>query len=108
MWKRLDHPNIVPFKGVTFEPLQLVSEWISGGELRHYVGENPGANLISLVSSSLCTPINASSCLQLLGVAEGLGYLHSCDVVHGDVKGVRATCTTSTLSADSGIDRLIY
>jgi len=28
---------------------------------------------------------------QSLGVAEGLGYLHSCGVIHGDLKGVRVT-----------------
>lgn len=26
---------------------------------------------------------------QLLGIAEGLTYLHSCGVIHGDLKGVR-------------------
>ena len=25
----------------------------------------------------------------MLGIAEGLGYLHSCNVIHGDLKGVR-------------------
>jgi len=53
MWKRLDHPNIVPFKGVTFEPPQLVSEWMEGGELREYIRNNPHANLVSLVSPPL-------------------------------------------------------
>ncbi|KAF9641912.1 kinase-like protein, partial [Thelephora ganbajun] len=71
VWKRLNHPNIVPFKGVTFEPLQLVSEWMPGGELREYVRGNREANLVNL----------------LLGIAKGLGYLHSCDVIHGDLKG---------------------
>ncbi|KAF9789156.1 kinase-like domain-containing protein, partial [Thelephora terrestris] len=71
VWRRLNHPNIVPFKGVTFDPLQLMSEWIPGGELRLYIREHPEANLISL----------------LLGVAKGLGYLHSCNVIHGDLKG---------------------
>ena len=50
MWNRLDHPNIVPFKGVTLTPLQLVSEWMSGGELRDYLKKHPDANPISLVS----------------------------------------------------------
>ena len=36
--------------GVTFEPLQLVSGWMAGGELRNYIKENPHTNLTSLVS----------------------------------------------------------
>ena len=56
-WKRLSHPNIVPFIGVTLEPLQLVSEWMPGGELRSYVKENPHADLINLVSYLLSTGI---------------------------------------------------
>ena len=50
MWKRLNHPNIVPFKGVTFEPLQLVSEWMDRGDLREYLRTNHDADLINLVS----------------------------------------------------------
>ena len=52
VWKRLDHQNIVPFKGVTLAPLQLVSEWMSGGELREYVKKNQDANLVGLVGPS--------------------------------------------------------
>ena len=51
MWKCLDHPNIVAFKGVTLDPLQLVSEWMSGGELQKYLKKHPDADLISLVGS---------------------------------------------------------
>ena len=57
MWKRLNHPNIVPFKGVTFEPLQLVSEWMDCGELREYLRTHSGANLISLVSLFCHRPV---------------------------------------------------
>ena len=32
MWKRLTHPNIVPFKGVTLDPLRIVSVWMPGGD----------------------------------------------------------------------------
>lgn len=53
MWKHLSHPRIVPFMGVTLEPLQLVSEWMPGGELRSYVRENPQKNLVDLVSRVL-------------------------------------------------------
>lgn len=49
MWKRLVHPNIVPLLGVTFTPLQLVSEWIPGGGLTEYVKRNAHANRLGLV-----------------------------------------------------------
>ena len=52
MWKYLNHPNIVPFKGVTLEPPQLVSEWMPGGELRKHTMNNRHASLIGLVSPS--------------------------------------------------------
>ena len=68
MWKRLDHPNIVPFKGVTFEPLQLVSEWMHGGELREYIKNNHHANQISLVGPFLSPssiPYRVLSCWAL-------------------------------------------
>ena len=60
-----------------------------GGELRDYVKNHPGANLINLVGSFLLFPIHVLIPLQLVGVAEGLAYLHSCEVIHGDLKGVR-------------------
>ena len=88
MWGRLRHQNIVPFVGVTLEPLQLVSGWMPGGELRSYVRENPHANLISLVSQLLSAWDAVSPTSQLLGVAEGLAYLHLCNVIHRDLKGV--------------------
>ena len=90
MWKHLNHPNIVPFVGVTFEPLQLVSEWMAGGELREYIKNNPNADLNGLVSQSriLFARVEVYPILQILGVAEGLAYLHTLNVIHGDLKGV--------------------
>ena len=57
MWKKLRHPNVVPFVGVTQNPLQFVSEWMPNGTLTEYVSENPGVNRIGLVS--LTTPITS-------------------------------------------------
>ena len=51
VWKRLRHPNVVPFLGAT-APLQLVSEWMPNGTLTEYVNTNPGADRISPV----CNP----------------------------------------------------
>ena len=100
MWKRLSHPHIVPFIGATLEPLQLVSGWMPGGELRSYIKGNPRTDLINLVSQRLPTWDVASHFSQLLGVAGGLAYLHSCNVIHGDLKGVRCVTYLSTLPTD--------
>jgi len=52
LWKNLRHPNIVPFIGVTTNPLQLVLEWMPNGTLTEFVEKNPSASRIDLVSPS--------------------------------------------------------
>ena len=49
MWRRLEHENIVPFLGVVATPPQLISEWMSGGELTEYIGKHMDANRLGLV-----------------------------------------------------------
>ena len=49
MWKRLEHKNIVPLLGITFTPLQFISEWMSGRVLIEHVREHPDADRRSLV-----------------------------------------------------------
>jgi serine/threonine protein kinase len=51
--KRLIHANIVPFRGVTLNPLQIMTEWMSGGDLTVYIKLNPHANRVALVSLAL-------------------------------------------------------
>ena len=51
VWKRLEHQNIVPFLGITPSPLQLISEWMPGGDLTEYIKKHPDANRIDLVSA---------------------------------------------------------
>lgn len=48
MWKHLAHPNIVPLLGV-ISPLQLISEWMSSGDLMGYLEIHPGEDRLSLV-----------------------------------------------------------
>ena len=50
VWKQLIHDNIVPFRGVTLDPFQIVSEWIPCGDLTGYINTNPHVNPIKLVS----------------------------------------------------------
>ena len=48
-WKYLDHPNVLPLLGVTIEPLQLVSNWVSGGSMQEYIEKHPDADRRRLV-----------------------------------------------------------
>ena len=91
IWKRLKHPNIVPFLGVARKPLRFVSEWMPYGTVTEFVNERPYVNRILLVSLSIVivayTAYNAILG-KLLDIAEGLSYLHGQHVVHADLKGV--------------------
>jgi len=59
VWKRLEHPNIVPLLGVTTAPLQLVSVWMPGGELLGYIERNPSIDRLSLVGFHRATSNSA-------------------------------------------------
>jgi serine/threonine protein kinase len=92
MSKYLEHPNIVPLLGATVDPFELISDWMSGGDLPGYIANNQNADRVSLVGTPPTALTEALILLQLSDVAEGLNYLHSCDVIHGDLKGVRDCC----------------
>ena len=102
MWKRLVHPNIVPLLGVTTSPrLQLISEWMSGGDLLAYIKAHPDADRLGLVGVLFVDSTYANPCYQLSDVANGLHYLHLSNVIHGDLKGVRGhpvSCFTTSLT----------
>ena len=51
MWKRLEHRNIVPLLGVTPFPLQIISEWMPGGDLTKYINKYPATDRLNLASS---------------------------------------------------------
>ena len=52
MWKHLTHPNILSLLGVTVTPFQLISNWMSGGDLPGYIEKNPNADRLKLVGGS--------------------------------------------------------
>ena len=66
MWKYTAHPNLIPLLGLTLKPLQLVSEWITGGYLTEYIKKHPDVDRLSLVGvlPVLFAPtlISATSC----------------------------------------------
>ncbi|KAJ7477420.1 kinase-like domain-containing protein [Mycena latifolia] len=74
VWYRLDHRNIVPLLGITFDfgtSLSMVSPWLTKGTLHHYL------------KSSQPRPEDLG--LLLTDIIKGLGYLHSQHVMHGDL-----------------------
>ena len=71
VWKHAKHPNIVPFLGVTSAPFQLVSDWMSGGNLMEYIHKHPGTDRLALVCFSsqrgvhFSSPVSCSVSLRL-------------------------------------------
>jgi len=51
IWRRISHPNVVPFIGVSEAPapLSMVSEWMPNGNVRDYVVKNPEISRLQLV-----------------------------------------------------------
>ena len=58
VWKRLQHPNIVPCLGVPTgkrPPFEIVCSWMENGKITDYVGKNPDVDRINLVSGFAST-----------------------------------------------------
>lgn len=94
MWKRLSHEHVLPFYGVdtTNFQLALVYDWADSGNIIQYLELHPKASRAHLVSSLSLTPTRLFSDPELYSklheVTQGLQYLHSFGVAHGDLKGV--------------------
>ena len=61
------YPNIVPFIGVTTDPLQIVWERMSNGTLTEFIEENPGTNRIGLVGPFLQSKLADNDIFQAIG-----------------------------------------
>ncbi|KAJ7279149.1 hypothetical protein C8J57DRAFT_1305684 [Mycena rebaudengoi] len=76
VWQSLRHPHILPLIGIDREsfPMSLcmVSPWMEHGTVLKYLEEHGRRNVDKLLSE----------------IALGLQYLHSRNVVHGDLRGV--------------------
>ncbi|KAJ7145877.1 kinase-like domain-containing protein, partial [Mycena epipterygia] len=71
VWRELHHPNILPFIGIDRESfpssLCMVSPWMEHGTILKYLEVHGHANVFE--------------------IAQGLQYLHSRNIVHGDLRG---------------------
>ncbi|KAJ7306963.1 kinase-like domain-containing protein, partial [Mycena albidolilacea] len=81
VWRRLQHPFILPFIGIDHETfpgsLCMVSPWMENGTVLKYLKDHGKANVDRL----------------LLETVQGLHYLHSHNIVHGDLRGANILIT---------------
>ncbi|KAF8183844.1 kinase-like domain-containing protein [Mycena galopus ATCC 62051] len=76
LWRDLQHPHILPFLGIDRESFPepyfcMVSPWMEHGTVMNYLKTYGLANVDKL----------------LYEIAQGLQYLHSRNIVHGDLRG---------------------
>ncbi|KAJ7583591.1 kinase-like domain-containing protein, partial [Mycena floridula] len=98
LWRQLDHPNVLPFLGVSLEVFApsfcLVSPWMSNGNLREYVQLHPDFNRLNAIRD----------------IASGMQYLHEHipPIVHADIRGhnVLVTDDLRCCLADFGLSSI--
>ncbi|KAF8068001.1 kinase-like domain-containing protein [Lyophyllum atratum] len=91
LWGQLSHPNVLPIYGLYRYGSRpcLVSPWMENGDLNSFLSRYPQTNRILLVSD----------------VASGVDYLHTNDIIHGDLKGANILVSSSwrAVLADFGL-----
>ncbi|KAJ7233211.1 kinase-like domain-containing protein [Mycena rebaudengoi] len=95
VWQNLKHPNILPLIGIdreSFPSLCMVSPWMEHGTIMKYLNDHGRERVDKL----LCE------------IAQGLQYLHSHNIVHGDLRGANILVTHdwSACLADFGLATL--
>ncbi|CAE6344895.1 unnamed protein product [Rhizoctonia solani] len=80
-WAKCHHPNVVPLLGmIEFrDQIAMVSPWMKNGDLRNYLRKHP----------------EVDRCQLCYDICDGLVYLHSVNIVHGDLKGANVLISES-------------
>ncbi|KAH7333944.1 kinase-like domain-containing protein [Rhizoctonia solani] len=72
-WAKCQHPNVLPLLGMAEfqDQIAMVSPWMKNGDLRSYLRQHP----------------EVERCQLCYDICDGLVYLHSMNIIHGDLKG---------------------
>jgi serine/threonine protein kinase len=100
VWRQLCHANVLPFLGLNTSAFpknslpSLLSPWMEYGSLKEYI-ERPEYDAVEEIPR-LVRPGSFYDLMKLKqqrikleGIAQGLAYLHSLSITHGDIKHVR-------------------
>ncbi|KIM76337.1 hypothetical protein PILCRDRAFT_826319 [Piloderma croceum F 1598] len=103
VWHALNHQNILPLFGITYEfgrdrPMGMVCPWLDNGNLNSYLDRHGASLALRDRFRILCD------------VAAGLSYLHSLNVVHGDLTGSNILFDDEgkALLADFGLSNVVF
>ncbi len=94
VWSEFNHINILPILGYCMEGdyPSLISKWMIKGSLREYMSELDRKETMKMVMRCLSSDQdirNGTNTLQqILGIAQGLAYIHSRNAIHSDLKSV--------------------
>ncbi|KAL5498631.1 hypothetical protein ACEPAH_1986 [Sanghuangporus vaninii] len=96
IWSKLNNRRILPLDGFFLEDNNypsLVSRWMENGTVLKYLEAHPDADLLRLV----------------IGIAEGITYLHLNRIVHSDIKPDNVLISESggPLLCDFGVSRMV-
>ncbi|KAJ1310557.1 hypothetical protein OPQ81_007287 [Rhizoctonia solani] len=73
IWSKCNHPNVLELIGVTQyrNQIAMASPWMEHGTLGSFISRHPQIDRYALSAQ----------------IADGVAYLHSKNIVHGDIKG---------------------
>ncbi|KAJ3565272.1 hypothetical protein NP233_g7743 [Leucocoprinus birnbaumii] len=95
IWRKLDHPNVVPLYGIFYEESDIysVSPWMENGTISTYLKNNPDADRLTLI----------------LQVATGLEYLHQNGIIHGDLRAANILISEEGVACicDFGMSKML-
>ncbi|KAH8108197.1 TKL/TKL-ccin protein kinase [Cristinia sonorae] len=95
LWSGLSHPNILKFLGILTEKhyVHMVSPWQENGNALYYIKNHPDADRLRLVR----------------GAADGLAYLHSEKILHGNLKctNILVTDEGEACISDFGMSKVV-